>query len=54
MGHEEPMNYNDFERGEPSNLNGEENCVEMRKAFGFKWNDGSCYIKKFFVCEKDE
>lgn len=53
LGHARPMTYTDWNPGEPNNLAGRENCIEMRRNMGFKWNDGYCYDKKYFVCEKD-
>ncbi|XP_021365376.1 perlucin-like isoform X2 [Mizuhopecten yessoensis] len=42
--------YTHWHPGQPDNANAE-NCLEIRAAFGFDWNDHQCYDKKNFICE---
>ena len=44
-----PMNYTNFQSGEPNNAGGKEDCVHMLTSF--KWNDWKCSHKICFVCE---
>merc|ERR1711962_562562 len=41
--------YNDWNRGEPNNYRGKEDCTHITK--GNKWNDLSCSTRMVFVCE---
>lgn len=53
IGRDIPMNYTNWGDGEPSNLGGIEECMEMW-AFdngNYKWNDAPCLYIKFFICE---
>ena len=38
--------------GEPNDLHGSEDCVELRKSKYFKWNDIGCLFYNRFICEK--
>ncbi|KAK3084029.1 hypothetical protein FSP39_007045 [Pinctada imbricata] len=41
-------------QGQPDNAHPgheDEDCMEMWGAYGFKWNDRNCSLKRFFVCE---
>merc|ERR1719233_325266 len=52
------LDYTKWEEGEPNNGNkafgiwGGENCVQMRKKFGYMWNDDYCDSDNIFVCER--
>nr|XP_060631800.1 collectin-10 [Anolis sagrei ordinatus] len=43
------QNYNNWKEGEPQNVTGEEDCVEMLSTG--KWNDTECHLTMYFVCE---
>ena len=45
-----PLNYVNWDRGEPNDAHGGEKCVEM-KSNSF-WNDANCGVTQGFVCEK--
>ena len=40
--------------GEPNDVNGGEDCTEVRLHQGGVWNDLSCYQRRAFVCEKSQ
>uniref|UniRef100_A0A6I8P9X3 Collectin-11 n=1 Tax=Ornithorhynchus anatinus TaxID=9258 RepID=A0A6I8P9X3_ORNAN len=44
--------FNKWRSGEPNNSHDEEDCVEMVASGG--WNDVSCHITMYFVCEFDK
>ncbi|XP_031470281.1 macrophage mannose receptor 1-like [Phasianus colchicus] len=46
-----PVNYVAWAPSEPSYSHNDENCVVMRKDFGF-WNDINCGLKNAFICER--
>jgi hypothetical protein len=41
-------NYTNWATGEPNNLTGNENCLEMR---GLRWNDIACIVRQGYVCK---
>ena len=43
------MDYARWYHGEPNNLGGNENCVEMYRSF--LWNDRDCNAHMCFICE---
>lgn len=45
-------NYNNFAPGEPNNLGGDENCLQMRNDFNNdgKWNDETCSHLFPYIC----
>ena len=45
-----PMTYTDWSPGQPDGLEGED-CMEMRGAFQYHWNDLPCNIPHHFICE---
>ncbi|XP_076470472.1 asialoglycoprotein receptor 2-like [Babylonia areolata] len=47
------VGFSDWSRGEPNTFFGtnSEDCVQMRREFGWQWNDESCARKCYFVCE---
>ncbi|ELW61471.1 Pulmonary surfactant-associated protein D [Tupaia chinensis] len=45
----EPLVYSNWQRGEPNNHGGEENCVEIFTSG--KWNDQNCNKQRLVVCE---
>ncbi|XDV11360.1 hypothetical protein PO909_000323 [Leuciscus waleckii] len=45
------MNFQMWAPGEPNNLDGHENCLEMNLDY-VKWNDDTCSKNKPFVCVK--
>uniref|UniRef100_A0A1I8HVV4 C-type lectin domain-containing protein n=1 Tax=Macrostomum lignano TaxID=282301 RepID=A0A1I8HVV4_9PLAT len=47
---ETPMDYNNWNEGEPNNLEGEENCAEMY--LSGKWNDIRCVYRLPYICKK--
>ncbi|XP_056321181.1 CD209 antigen-like protein B [Danio aesculapii] len=44
----EPWTYNGFFSGEPNNLGGNEDCIEILYRVGF--NDVACFLTRPFVC----
>lgn len=47
---ETDLDYENWNTGEPNNMEGEENCVEMY-LFG-KWNDIRCINRLPYICKK--
>lgn len=45
-----PLNYTNWEEGEPYNTSGVYNCFLLHENTQ-KWYTSSCYNKKFFICE---
>nr|XP_022295699.1 perlucin-like protein isoform X1 [Crassostrea virginica] len=45
-----PMTYTDWSPGQPDDAGGED-CVELRGAFQYHWNDLPCNIPHHFICE---
>ena len=45
-----PLNFMNWDRGEPNDAHGGEKCVEMKQ--NSFWNDANCGYQKGFVCEK--
>ncbi|XP_003224877.1 collectin-10 [Anolis carolinensis] len=43
------QDYSNWKEGEPQNVTGEEDCVEMLSTG--KWNDTECHLTMYFVCE---
>lgn len=41
--------YDHFNPGQPSG--GGEDCVEMRRAYGYYWNDLNCNTNYPYICE---
>lgn len=52
MGNKKPMAFTDWSSGQPDNSGGYENCLEIRAAMNFKWNDGKCWELNNFICEE--
>ncbi|XP_041356000.1 perlucin-like [Gigantopelta aegis] len=46
------VKYTKWSAGQPDNNGGAENCVELRRRFGFHWNDWGCYHGAGFICEQ--
>ncbi|KAL8571718.1 hypothetical protein ACOMHN_060804 [Nucella lapillus] len=48
------VTYSHWARGEPNSAYGSdsEDCVQMRREVGWRWNDQSCASLSYFVCEK--
>ncbi|ROT63780.1 mannose receptor [Penaeus vannamei] len=52
------FNYTSWQEGEPNNhlafltFGVGEDCVEMKKEYGYLWNDEGCSSNKAFVCER--
>lgn len=44
--------FNKWRQGEPNNAYDEEDCAEMVSSGG--WNDVSCLITMYFICEFDK
>ncbi|XP_058977483.1 lectin subunit alpha-like [Musca domestica] len=46
------VNYSNFAKGEPNNMNSNEHCLHLlANAAGFQWNDKDCAAKHGFICE---
>ncbi|XP_055549917.1 perlucin-like [Wyeomyia smithii] len=45
------FSYTSWSSGQPDNAGGNENCVETKSAYGWKWNDAKCHLVQHFVCE---
>ena len=45
-----PMTYTDWSPGQPDDAGGED-CMELRGAFQYHWNDLPCNIPHHFICE---
>lgn len=45
------LNYTNWSPGQPDNAGNNEDCVEIRGLFNYKWNDHVCSLKKYFICE---
>ncbi|XP_069106625.1 perlucin-like [Argopecten irradians] len=43
--------YTHWADGQPSNDNGNENCLAIRAQFKYEWNDDKCSRLKAFICE---
>ncbi|KAM9792692.1 CD209 antigen-like protein C [Neosynchiropus ocellatus] len=49
-----PLTRSFWAPGEPNNINGTENCTEIKKHSRIKsWNDAHCRLKNFWICEKN-
>ena len=50
------FDYENWNTGEPDNLGGEENCIEVYsdpgQSWHDKWNDVPCDMKRNYVCKK--
>ncbi|KAJ8311767.1 hypothetical protein KUTeg_011122 [Tegillarca granosa] len=44
-----PVNFLDFNRGEPNNAN--HHCVGFLGEVDFRWDDAPCSSKRNFICE---
>ncbi|XP_062577476.1 perlucin-like [Saccostrea cucullata] len=44
--------YTHWDPREPNDLGGDENCMEMRQEYGYMWNDMSCHVRQYFICEQ--
>ncbi|XP_052717087.1 perlucin-like protein [Crassostrea angulata] len=47
---DQPLTYADWSPGQPDDANGED-CMELRGAFQYHWNDLPCNIPHHFICE---
>ena len=51
-----PFDYDNWNTGEPDNLGGDENCIEVYSDPGQtwhdSWNDVPCDVKRNYVCKK--
>ncbi|XP_046332048.2 perlucin-like [Haliotis rufescens] len=43
--------YQNWASGQPDNYKGDEDCLVIWKAFGYRWNDATCSHKHNFICE---
>ncbi|XP_070548554.1 uncharacterized protein [Ptychodera flava] len=49
-----PLNYSNWYQNEPNNLQGGEDCGQMRKRMDGQWNDGPCATTCGFICENNK
>ena len=42
--------FNNFNSGEPNNLGGDENCLQMRSDHNGQWNDETCSHLFPYIC----
>jgi len=47
---EQPMEYTNWNSGEPNNYQGAESCVIVKKN-SYTWNDAPCSRDKYYLCE---
>ena len=47
----ESVIFTNWNRGQPDNHGGHEDCAHLWKGHGFRWNDIGCSAKMSFVCE---
>ena len=45
-----PFDYANWQEGEPNNVDGLENCVEMNGYGDLEWNDHKCDQKRSYIC----
>ncbi|XP_062598632.1 perlucin-like [Saccostrea cucullata] len=45
-----PLIFTDWNPGQPDDANGED-CMELRGAFHYHWNDLPCTVPHHFICE---
>ncbi|XP_052860834.1 perlucin-like [Anopheles cruzii] len=43
--------YFDFDVGQPDNAGGIEDCMEIARGEGVRWNDIRCELKQRYICE---
>jgi len=46
------INYMNWHQNEPNNGGGNEDCLELRRSYGWIWNDANCGNQNLFICEK--
>lgn len=54
-GNGHPITYKNFFPGQPDETvvdNVKESCIQLRKEFGFMWNDMPCTAESYFICER--
>ncbi|XP_063409895.1 perlucin-like protein [Mytilus trossulus] len=44
--------FTDWHPNNPSNDDGNENCLEMRQSVDFLWNDNFCYHTNNYICQR--
>ena len=51
-----PIEYTNWNPNEPRTgvLGISEDCVILKKSYGFKWNDAVCSLIMSFICERDQ
>ncbi|XP_072020400.1 macrophage mannose receptor 1-like [Amphiura filiformis] len=47
-----PLDYTNWNPGEPNDANGEEQCAETETFDEGRWNDNACGIKNAFICKR--
>ena len=45
------VNFTDWAPGEPNNVHGAENCMDLFIRLDWHWNDAPCDTKINFICE---
>ncbi|XP_062589942.1 perlucin-like [Saccostrea cucullata] len=45
------ISFSNWDSHEPSNSNGNEDCIELRSEHSWTWNDESCSSERPFMCE---
>lgn len=48
------VNYTDWSSRQPDNGGGKEDCLEIRKAYNYQWNDAVCTYKIGYICESEK
>ncbi|XP_046558299.1 echinoidin-like [Haliotis rubra] len=50
----EPVTFTAWGPSQPDNAANEENCLELYIENSYKWNDNSCSVRQYFICEQPE
>ena len=46
-----PFGYTNWYKGEPNAFRGNEDCLQLWKKRGDKWNDANCVARNKFICK---
>jgi len=47
-----PLSFTDWERTQPNNSGGFEDCSQLYDKFNFRWADTGCAHKTGFICQR--